>query len=264
MIHWIRTTINTKIFILILVFVAPLFAQRAVTPIFPLKDGFVSPDSCSGEQKELLVDAGRQSVGWVVFKPQQIDFKNIKAIMLMLHIKSVLKPGLCGINMLVKRITAPENKVSPIDLKYDDMPIAALPLDSSFANQMLLIEITELVKSKTFRGIAVKPISGLSAVFSSKEGYPPPAVLLTHDTLNPNPSKWFNGAASPDTTTPGKTGDFYVDMAKGIIYRRSTAQWDSAASLTIPPEPPAPVTKPNTLPVKKPVTTRKSVKKTSP
>ena len=179
---------------LFLLYITAAFSQNIVTPLFPVKNGFVSPNSIPEHQKELFVDASHPAVSWIVFKWQSIAIKRARSAMLMLYIKSVVKPGLCGIHTLMTKITVPENKVKPEDLKFDDMPVAAVPLDSLFSDQMLLLDITELVKSKTFKGIAIRPINGLSAIFTSKEGFPPPAILLTYDTLNPNPSKWFNNS----------------------------------------------------------------------
>jgi hypothetical protein len=215
-----------------------VFSQGIVAPLFPLKNGSASQDSLPGHPKELVVDAAHQSAGWIVFKWQGIAVKRARTAMLTLYIRSVSKPGLCGIHILMTKITVPENSVKLSDLKFDDMPIASVPLDSSFSDQMLLLDITELIKSKTFKGIAIRPIQGLSATFISKEGYPPPAVLLTFDTLNTNQAKWFNNSEPPEPST-GKEGDFFIHKVKGVVYHKSSpAAWDSVASLTIPPEPP--------------------------
>lgn len=209
-------------------------SQNAITLIFPLKDGTVSPDSCSGDQKELVVDGAKQSVGWLVFKPHYADSNDIRSAMLMVHITSVLKPGLCGIHTLMTKITVPENRVTLENVRFDDMPVASLALDTSFSDQMLLLDVTDLVKSKSFNGIALRPISGLSARFGSKEGFPPPAIIITHDSPDPNPPKWYNCNDFPEKTL-GKQGDYYVYTSKGVIYRKSAEAWDSVASLTIPP-----------------------------
>ena len=216
-----------------------VMSQHVITPLFPLKDGTVSPDSSSGDRKELLVDQARQAAGWMVFKSASIHYRGINSAMLAVYITSVQKPGLCGIHALMKKIIAPENGVAPSDVKYDDMPIAALPLDSSYSAQMVLVNITELVQSSAFYGIALRPIRDLSARFSSKEGFPPPAILVYRDTLNPYVQpKWWSADDVPDTSV-GKAGDFYVRALQGIIYRKSSGAWDSVASLTIPPEQPA-------------------------
>jgi hypothetical protein len=189
--------------------------QSIITPLFPVKD---------------------------VFKSASVNYRNIGAAMLAVYIKTVPKPGLCGIHALMTKIRSPENGVKLSDVTFDDMPIAALPLDSTFSDQMFLVNITELVQSREFHGIALRPIKGLSARFTSKEGFPPPSLLVTRDTLNPNPPKWWSAADVPDMSV-GKEGDFYVRAAQGVIYRKSPATWDSVASLIIPPEPPAPVFK---------------------
>jgi hypothetical protein len=230
--------------LMLLILAAVSFSQNTITPIFPLKDGTVSRDSCSGDQKELFVDGSKQSVGWLVFKPHYADSNNIRSAMLMVHITSVLKPGLCGIHTLMTKIIVPESKVKLEDVKFDDMPVASLSLDTSFSDQMLLLDVTELVKSKSFNGIALRSISGLSACFGSKEGFPPPAIIITHDLPGPNPPKWYNCNDFPEKTL-GKQGDYYVYTSKGEIYRKSAEAWDSVASLTIPPplpEKPAAVT----------------------
>lgn len=233
-----------------------VMSQNVITPLFPLKDGTVSPDSSAGDQKELLVDQARQAAGWMVFKSASIHYRGINSAMLALYITSVQKPGLCGIHALMKKIIAPENGVVPADVKYDDMPIAALPLDSTYSAQMVLVNITELVQSGAFYGIALRPIRDLSACFSSKECFPPPAILCYRDTLNPClQPKWWSADDVPDTSV-GKTGDFYVRALQGVIYRKSTDKWDSAASFIIPPPRPA-------APLKK-IARRPLRKKTSP
>ena len=159
-------TFRTGLIILATV-AAASFSQGIIKPLFPLKNGYASPDSIPEHQKELFVDASHQAVGWIVFKWQGIAVKRARTAMLMLYIKSVLKPGLCGIHTLMAKITIPEKNVKPKDLKFDDMPIASVPLDSMFADQILLLDVTELIKSKTLKGIAIRPINGLSAVFTS-------------------------------------------------------------------------------------------------
>ena len=211
-------------------------SQSGIIPLFPSKDGTVSPDSCSGDQKELRADSAKQSVGWMLFKYRSIDFRDISSAMLMVYIKTVPKPGLCGIHQLMKKISVPENMVKSENVKFDDMPIAALPLDSSFSDQMILLNITELIQSKTFYGIAIRPMRGLSACFSSKEGFPPPVILITRDSVSTNPVKWWSANDVPDMST-GKPNDFYVRASQGVVYRKSAGAWDSVASLTIPPPP---------------------------
>lgn len=228
-----------KAILTVLTGAAVVFSQGIITPLFPLKNGTASQDSLPEHPKMLVVDAAHQSAGWIVFKWQGIAVKRARTAMLMLYVKSVSKPGLCGIHTLMAKVIVPENSVKLSDLKFDDMPIASVPLDSSFSDQMLLLDVTELIKSKTFKGIAVRPIQGLSATIISKEGFPPPAVLLTYDTLNPNQAKWFNNSELPEPST-GKEGDFFIHKVKGIVYHKSSpAVWDSVMSLTIPPETPA-------------------------
>jgi len=214
---------------------AAVFSQDVITPVFPSKDGTVSPDSCSGDQKEVFADSARQAAGWIVFKSSGVNYMNIGSAMLAVYIKTVRKPGLCGIHSLMTKITAPENRVTSSDVRFDDMPIAAQTLDSTFSDKMILVNITELVQSRGFYGIALRSIRGLSASFSSKEGFPPPVILIYRDSLNPYAQpKWWSAEDVPDTSV-GKEGDFYVRAAQGVIYRKSPGVWDSVASLTIPP-----------------------------
>ena len=102
--------------------------------------------------QELVVDGAKQSVGWLVFKPHYADSNNIRSAMLMVHITWVLKPGLCGIHTLMTKIIVPESRVTLENVKFDDMPVASLALDTSFSDQMLLLDVTDLVKSKSFNG----------------------------------------------------------------------------------------------------------------
>jgi hypothetical protein len=216
---------------------ASVLPQGTISPLYPIKDGFVSSDSCSGELNELIADDARQAASWLVFKSASIYYRNVTSAMLAVSIKAVPKPGLCGIHALMTRITAPENRVTALQVAFDDMPIAALPLDSTFSDQMILVNITELVQSRSFYGIALRPMRGLSARFSSKEGFPPPAILVYRDSLNPyQQPKWWTSTEIPDLSV-GKEGDFFVLPTQGVIYRKSAAAWDSVAHLTLPPEP---------------------------
>ncbi|MBN2187936.1 MAG: hypothetical protein JW699_00670 [Chitinispirillaceae bacterium] len=221
---------------------AKALALEIITPQFPIKDGHVSANLCSGADTELIADECLQMSSWMVFKSASLHYRDIRAARLAVYIKSVQKAGLCGIHSLMKKITAPERNVTLSCVVSDDMPIAALPLDSSFADQMVFIDITELVQSGAFYGITLKPMQGLSARFSSKEGFPPPAILVLRDTLyTVTPPKWWSCCEAPDTSV-GKAGDFYVRASQGIVYRKSPeGMWDSVASFVIPPENPAPV-----------------------
>ena len=220
---------------MLIVSVAAVFSQGTITPVFPSKDGTISPDSCSGDQKELFADSARQAAGWMVFKLSGVNYMNINSAMLAVSIKTVRKPGLCGIHSLMTKIIPPENRVAQSDVRFDDMPLAAQPLDSTFSDKIILVNITEELLSGKFCGIALRSLRGLSASFNSKEGFPPSAILVYRDSLNPYAQpKWWSAEDVPDTSV-GKEGDFYVRAAQGIIYRKSPGVWDSVASLTIPP-----------------------------
>jgi hypothetical protein len=217
------------------------YSQDSLTLFFPCKDGYIAADTCSGDQKELIIDEEKQSIGWLSCKKHLIDFNKVKTAMLMLHIKEVNKNGLCGIFSLMTRVDAPENRVRLSMLRFDDMPLYAVPLDSSYTDQIIPLDITEIMKARKFNGIVIRSMNGLSAKFASKEGVLPPAIVLLHGSPKPEPVSWFSGTDVPDSTT-GKTGDFFVRTSSGVIYHRTGPAWDSVAVLAVPPE--KPVVKP--------------------
>lgn len=226
----------SRIFSTIALTACCLFAKDAVTLIFPSMDGFSSPSLSSADKKDLVVDHEKSIISWICFNRQRIDFKKTTSAMLMLNVSRVSAAGLCGIFSLLTPVTAPENKVRQSVLRFDDMPIASLPLDTGYAGQIIPLDITDLLKAKKFNGVVLRSLNRLSAEFCSKEGPLPPALLLMHDSGRRNPVSWFNGREAPDTAA-GKPGDYYICTSTGVVFLKSTGRWDSAAVIAIPKRP---------------------------
>ena len=228
-----KNTIKPKICLAFLAFLTLSFSQDSLTLLFPNKDGSASRDTFSGNEQDLTVDEKTQSVGWVSYKRYLLDFGNVKSAILMLHVKSVEGKGVCGIFSLMTRVEPAENRVRLSALRYDDMPIAAMPLDSGMQDQIIPLDITGLLKAKSFNGIAIRPMNGLSAKFSSKEGRLPPAIVIVKGRTGPARVRWFSGSSAPDSAT-GNHGDCCVCTANNVIYRKSSMKWDSVAVIAMP------------------------------
>ena len=220
-------------FVFLLALAPAVFCQNRIIAAFPLKDGFCSSDSSRGDPRELFVADVNQTVGWIVFNPKDFNVKAIKTAIAILSVKSVQAPGICSICALYLPVTMPESKVKPVNLHFDDLPIATLTIDRSSAGQSFLINVTEQLKSGRFKGLALRSINGLVASFVSKEGFPAPAIICTYDLLNPRASKWFTGVTHPDPSW-GHENDFFVQSGKGVVFQKTVAKWDSVVVLTPP------------------------------
>ncbi|MBN2038286.1 MAG: hypothetical protein JW768_16215 [Chitinispirillaceae bacterium] len=222
--------------ILILLFITAALAgpsSRMVTPVYPSSDGCIAKKKVFVKQKELRVRGDRGMMSWVCFDLRGYTFKRSRTCMLSLYISTVKGTGVCDIHPLTRMVTASPRRITRASVRYDDMPLVSVVLDSSYAGQMLFVNITELAKSGSFDGVVLQTRNGLSATFSSCEGALPPAILCTHDLESRASVSWFNGPGPPDPST-GKTGDFFIRTANGTVYYRAGESWDPVCCISIP------------------------------
>ena len=248
---------NIRPMLVLALVAAAAYSQSTVFVSYPVKNGFVSSDS--GGAKSLSVNGRERSVGWIVFNTQGIDVRNLSSSILVLPVKSVKIGGLCGVHELMTPVVEPENRVTASVLHYDDLPIATVSLDSSFSGRMILLNVTEQVRSRMFKGVVIRSMSNCSIEFNSRESVPSPALLCTSDPAGSRQAKWWSGSGRPDLSV-GKQGDFYAEMGRGVIFRKATAAWDSITTLIPPPPPKAVVVKKPQKPPKRPINKKASVK----
>jgi hypothetical protein len=209
-------------------------AGSPVSAVFPAKNGCFPIDSAG---TTLTVDGTHPVMSWLAFNTRKFDTGNLNSAILLLPIKSIRSSGIYGVHALMTPVNALEGSVRAKDLHYDDMPIASANIDSSFVDGMLLLNITEQVRSRTFFGILIRSMEGLSASFSARTAFPSPAVICVRDTTGVSGAspvaKWFIGKDHP-VPSFGRPGDFYAQPVKGIIYRKSAVSWDSLLILKPP------------------------------
>jgi hypothetical protein len=226
-------------FILIMaLFASAAWSEPSVTAVFPAKNGTFPADMRSAPS--LQVDGAHGVLSWLSFNVQDFGTKMPDAAILLLPLQTVRVAGTCGAFALIAPVTPPEAAVREHTLHFDDMPIAATNLDSSSADGMILLDITEQVRSRAFFGIAIRAMGRLSAEFSSRTATPAPAVICIGEdaAASPHPhAKWFTGNDRPGGSL-GKPGDFYAQQVQGVIFRKSGNAWDSLLTLTAPPPPP--------------------------
>ncbi len=242
-----RAFVNRLVFLGILLWTNAVFAGP-VSAVFPAMNGSLPADT-GGNSSVLAVGGAASGASWMSFSTRSFDTGHLSTAILLLPVKSVRTGGLCGVHALMTPVNIPEIAVRAKDLHYDDLPIAATTLDSSFTDGMLLLNITDQVRSRSFYGVLIRPMGRLSAMFQSRKAVPSPAIICVRETAGmPLSGRWFTGKERPDPSL-GRAGDFYTQAVRGIVYRKSAASWDSVLTLT--PPPPAPVVAPKT---KKPKT----------
>jgi hypothetical protein len=214
-----------------------LCAGNPVTAVFPAKNGCLPFDS-SGNSGVLAVGGVRDSRAWISFTARTFDTAHLKTAILLLPVKSIGSAGLCGVHALMTPVAAAEASVRARDLHYDDLPIAATAIDSSFADGMILLNVTEQVRSRAFFGVLIRSMGKLSATFGARKGVPSPAVICVCEPAGRPSAHWFTGKGRPDSSL-GRPGDFYAQPVRGVVYRKTTVSWDSVLTLTPPPPPPA-------------------------
>jgi hypothetical protein len=202
--------------------------RTKVTLIHSTGDGYITSRKTVANYNEIWVQGNGDVVSWISFNLKGYTFAQTRTCMLALHITSVKRSGICDFHPITSPVLTSENKVTRRSVKYDDLPLVTVPLDSTYSGQMLFMNITDLAKSDAFYGIVIRSRGNLDASFSSREGIVTPAILCTHDIGDSNAVSWFSSADAPDRYT-GKKGDFLVSTSNGALYYKSAAGWDSVA-----------------------------------
>jgi hypothetical protein len=208
-----------------LVFPGP---RTMVTLIHATGDGYITSRTTVSTIKEVWVQGSGEVITWISFNLKGYRFAQTRTCMLALHITAVKRSGICDFHPITSPVITSESKVTRRSVKYDDLPLVTVPLDSSYSGQMLFMNITDLAKSGAFYGIVIRSRGNLDASFSAREGIVAPAILCTHDVGDSNAVSWFSNADAPDRHT-GKKGDFLVRTSNGALYYKSPAGWDSVA-----------------------------------
>ena len=212
-----------------------------VSAVFPAMNGSLPADT-GNNPSVLTVEGSAPVISWISFSARSFDTGHLSSAILLLPVKSVRNRGLCGVHALMTPVNVPEHAVRAKDLHYDDLPIVATTIDSSFADGMVLLNITDQVRARAFFGVLIRSMGTLSATFRSRTGVPSPAVICVRETAGmPRSGRWFTGRERPDPSL-GRAGDFYTQPVRGVVYRKAAASWDSVLTLT--PPPPAPVVAP--------------------
>jgi uncharacterized protein (TIGR02145 family) len=216
-----------------LLFSASIFAQSIVTPVFVLKDGDASVAGYTGSDKGIVIDgSSQQSVGWITFQTQGIDFSKIASVKLTLYIKSITAPGTLQVRLLTADIKAPENTVRLTSIPAAVAVTANQALGTADVENALQIDLTSAVKAGSFFGVALTSDDGLRAVLDSKEGRLAPMVLLTYN-VDDVASKWLSGAGVPSASA-GKDGDYYLNSSNGDVSAKSGGVWSVVANVVGP------------------------------
>jgi hypothetical protein len=208
-----------------LVFAGP---QTMVTLIHSTGDGYIASRTTESTIKEVWVQGSGEVISWISFRLKGYRFAQTRTCMLALHITAVKRSGICDFHPITSPVLTSESRVTRRSIRYDDLPLVTVPLDSSYSGQMLFMNITDLAKSGAFYGIVIRSRGKLDASFSAREGIVAPAILCTHDVGDSNAVSWFSSADAPDRNT-GKKGDFLVRTSNGALYYKSRTGWDSVA-----------------------------------
>ncbi len=217
-------------FLSVLLLASTVYGQSIVTPVFVHKDGEASASGYAGSEKDILVDGtAQESVGWIVFQTAGVDFSKVSSAKLTLYVKSVQTPGTLGIYPLTAEVTAPENNLPLASVPVGATAAAAVSLGTADVGKMVQVDLTTIVKSGAFYGVALKSEDGLLATFDAKEGSLAPVILLTYD-VESAASKWHSGTTAPEASL-GKDRDYYLNTATGDVSYRNGGVWSVAMNV---------------------------------
>lgn len=227
----IKVTISFLVLLTVMTTAGP--RRNMVTVIHPKTDGYLSPRESSRNHPELWVQGSGGVISWTGFNLHGYTFSRTRTCMLCLNVTSVARRGICDIHQIVSPLSTAGKSITRKSIRFDDIPLVSVPLDSSFSGQMLFVNITELARAGEFHGIVIQSRGALDAAFSATEGALPPAIICTHDLGDSSAVSWFSGRDRPDPQT-GKPGDFMVRTGNGSVYYKKTADWDSVGTLVKP------------------------------
>jgi hypothetical protein len=216
-----------------LALVATAYGQSIVTPLLVHKDGEASVSGYGGSEKDILVDGGaEQVVGWMSFQTAGVDLSQVNGATLALYVGAVDAPGTLDVYPLTSAIASPENNLTLGSLPIGDSPAASLFLGSTAVESMVHLDLTSLVTSGSFYGVALVSDDGLVAAFDAKEGTLAPVVFLTYDVGNAA-AAWHSGEDAPAESL-GNDGDYYLETVTGDVYAKSTGTWSVATTILGP------------------------------
>ncbi|MBN1128112.1 MAG: hypothetical protein JXA71_03955 [Chitinispirillaceae bacterium] len=208
-------------------------SQNMVTVLLPATDGYLSTRESSRNRNELWVQGKNGVMSWIGFNLKGYTFSRSRTCMLCLTITAIARQGICDIHLITSPFTTAGKSFTRKAIRFDDLPLVSIPLDSSYSGQMLYVNITDIARSGAFHGIVLQSRGTLDATFSASEGRLSPAILCTHDIGDSNAVSWFSGGDRPNPQT-GKKGDFMIRTATRTIYYKSGADWDSAGVIARP------------------------------
>lgn len=213
-------------------------AQSLVTPVFVYKDGYAGMTGYSGSSKNIIVDGSANQIsGWITFQTQGIDITRITKAVLALYVGSLNSPGTLKAFALTSPVNMPENNVLLSNLVYNSAgsPVATVSLGTSDIEKVVQLDITSVLNSGFFNGIALTSDDGLNVSFSSKEGALNPMIFLTTD-FDTIASKWYTGNAPP-LSSIGKQNDLFLEAANGDVYQKAPGGWNFITNIVGPAGP---------------------------
>jgi uncharacterized protein (TIGR02145 family) len=205
-------------------FAATAFAQNIATPVFVHKDGDATATTYSGTGKAMYVDGGsQQSVGWITFQTEGVDVSKIASATLALYVNTLTSPGTLQVRLLTSDITAPENNVRLAEIPASTAITGTQALGTADVEKVIRIDLTAVVKSGAFKGVALTSDDGLAVAFDTKEGHLAPMLLLTNN-VDDVTAKWHSGTGDPASGT-GKDGDYYLNTVSGDVFAKASGTW---------------------------------------
>jgi len=212
------------------------WAQSVISPVFPYKDGSASYSEYNGSSKQIIIDGSiDQSVGWITFVTDGIDFLDISSAKLMLYVRTLVTPGILKVNLLREPVSAPESNVSLSSLNYYQDHIGSVYLGFSDVEKFIQFDITDSLRYGKFFGIVLHSDDGLIATLDAKEGSSKPMILLTTRIVSRS-SKWLNGNSTPHPDS-GLPGDYYLNIYNGNVYYKKYGGWMFSMSMMGPQGP---------------------------
>jgi hypothetical protein len=210
-------------------------AQTVVTPVFVHKDGDASMTGYSGSLKDIGIDgSANQVIGWMTFQTQGVDMSKVTKAVVALYVKSLTAPGHLNVFRLSSPITQPENNVLFSSIQFDmyGTPDASISLSTADVEKVVQLDITNLVKTGTFNGLALASDDGLVATVSSKEGVLNPIIFLTTDVAAAA-ATWLTGVGTP-TAAIGRQNDLYLKTSSGDVYQKGATAWSLVTTIIGP------------------------------
>lgn len=205
----------------ILVMAAMSYGSALVSHLYPYKDGESGIDRYDASAREIKVEgaiaADDRLVGWITYQLQDVDLTRIDKATLGLLVRTVSVEGQLKLYALVSstlKSTPPQFG----ELKFlpDSTPAATVAINRSDIEKMIYIDVTMMLKTRGFYGIALGANAPLEASVASKESPNRPLILLGYDKLagpqgpvgpmGPSPAHQWVGPSLQFRNPDGKWG----------------------------------------------------------